>query len=128
MVQLIYTIILEYVLCGPIFCFYPCLLWRHLEYHGSPSYAESSFVSVKCPLNKIKILCWRTLPLEKSFQFICSNTHLNSRETVTLTDNFFTIFCLKAKLVSFYFTICLSKPIFTVYLSTTYRSKGTPTH
>ena len=39
---------------------------------------------VKCPFNKIKILWWPTIALEKSFRLIYGNTHLNSRETVPL--------------------------------------------
>ena len=41
---------------------------------------------VKCPFNKIKILGWVTLALEKSFQLINSDTHLNSRKTVPLSN------------------------------------------
>ena len=36
---------------------------------------------------KIKFLWWATSVLEKSFQFLYSNTHLNSHETVPLTTS-----------------------------------------
>ena len=46
---------------------------------------------VKCPFNKIKILWWAASALEKSFQVIYNNTHLNSRETVPLMKQIITI-------------------------------------
>ena len=52
------------------------LLWN--------TYAELIFKIVKCPCNKIKNLWWASPALQKSFQLIYSNTHLNSRETVPL--------------------------------------------
>ena len=39
---------------------------------------------MKKPFDKIKILWWQTIALEKSFPLIYSNTHLNSHETVPL--------------------------------------------
>ena len=41
-------------------------------------------IIVKCPINKIKILCPAMIGLEKSFQMMYSNIGLNSRETVPL--------------------------------------------
>ena len=40
---------------------------------------------VKCPFNKIKILCEAMIGLEKSFQIMYSNIGLNSRESVLLS-------------------------------------------
>ena len=39
---------------------------------------------LKCPFNKIKIVCWALKALEKSFRLIYSNTRLNICETVPL--------------------------------------------
>ena len=41
---------------------------------------------MKCTFNKIKIFSGVTLALEKSFQFIHSNTHLNPCEKVPLNQ------------------------------------------
>jgi len=38
----------------------------------------------KCPFNRIQILRWATLALEKSFRLIYRNTHLGSRDAVPL--------------------------------------------
>ena len=49
---------------------------------AEPFDAGSSFV--KCPFNKIKILWWATIALEKSRRLIYININLNSCETVPL--------------------------------------------
>jgi len=49
---------------------------------------------------KSKILWWATIALEKSFWYICSNTHLNSRETVHLKLQY--IFSFSVILIAWY--------------------------
>ena len=90
---------------------YPCRFWSIYYYADIKKTAASGnvqtiwnckalntldllllIVKCECPFNKIKILLWATLDLEKSFRWKNTNSHLNSHETVPLTNSWSSLY------------------------------------
>ena len=76
-----YSICLLIWTTPPNYCMYAAInRWDHLEL-PSHKYTRLFLLIVKCPL---KILWWVASALEKSFQLIYSNIHINYHKTVPL--------------------------------------------